>query len=183
MNQPHKFIVMSGLPGSGKTTIGRKLADALGFQFLDKDDILESLLSAHTEFSSDLRHRLSRESDTIFRERAMAAKDAVITSFWRARNGHSAAGTPSDWLTATTNQIIEVFCRCDRDIAVDRFLNRKRHPGHMDHLKNRSMLQEQFANLAGTWPLGHGDLIEVDTSNIVNIDSLVERIRVIWPHV
>jgi shikimate kinase len=34
------FVVISGLPRSGKTTLGRRLAPALNLPFIDKDDIL-----------------------------------------------------------------------------------------------------------------------------------------------
>ena len=40
------FIVVSGLPGSGKSTLGQQLATALGLPFLDKDTILERLFEA-----------------------------------------------------------------------------------------------------------------------------------------
>ena len=36
-------MVVSGLPGSGKTTIGRRLAAALSLPLIDKDDILDRL--------------------------------------------------------------------------------------------------------------------------------------------
>lgn len=34
-------LVLCGMPGSGKTTLGRRLADALGFDFFDVDEIIE----------------------------------------------------------------------------------------------------------------------------------------------
>jgi hypothetical protein len=37
------FVVVSGLPASGKTTLARRLADGLGLPLLDKDDILDRL--------------------------------------------------------------------------------------------------------------------------------------------
>ena len=37
------FIVVSGLPGSGKTTVARTLASLLDLPVFDKDEILEQL--------------------------------------------------------------------------------------------------------------------------------------------
>ena len=58
MQQQRRLIIISGLPASGKTTLGRELAKLLGFQFIDKDDILESLFAENQNFSSELRQRL-----------------------------------------------------------------------------------------------------------------------------
>jgi predicted kinase len=37
------LIVITGLPGTGKTTLGRKLAEELALPFISKDDIKELL--------------------------------------------------------------------------------------------------------------------------------------------
>jgi hypothetical protein len=36
-----KFVVIAGLPGSGKSWLGHQLAPLLGLPLIDKDDILE----------------------------------------------------------------------------------------------------------------------------------------------
>ena len=40
------FVVVSGLPASGKSTLSRRLATALSLPMLDKDDILEGLFES-----------------------------------------------------------------------------------------------------------------------------------------
>ena len=172
---------MSGLPASGKTTLGRTLAKLLNFKFIDKDETLEFLLSEQANYTSELRQRLSRESDLIFREQAMQGENAVLTSFWRAPNNQSTAGTPSDWLPSVSSDIIEIVCHCDIHIAVTRFLTRRRHPGHMDHLQDKSTLRNQFESLLTSWPLGFGKIIEVDTSMAVSAPMILNRVREFWP--
>lgn len=39
--------VLSGLPASGKTTVGRGIASAMAIPLLDKDDFLEDLFEKH----------------------------------------------------------------------------------------------------------------------------------------
>ncbi|MDD2907229.1 MAG: shikimate kinase [Candidatus Gracilibacteria bacterium] len=44
MNSPKQNIIITGMPGSGKTTLGRKLKDELGYELCDFDDnILEKI--------------------------------------------------------------------------------------------------------------------------------------------
>ncbi len=43
-------IVLIGMPGSGKTTIGKRLAHTLGVQFFDTDDLIEN--KYHTDIST-----------------------------------------------------------------------------------------------------------------------------------
>jgi hypothetical protein len=48
------FVVISGLPGSGKTTLGRRLAPILNLPLIDKDDILNRLFESKGVGSSML---------------------------------------------------------------------------------------------------------------------------------
>jgi predicted kinase len=55
------FILVSGAPGSGKTTLARKLAEAIGFEMISKDAIKEALFDVLGPLEDDPRTRkLSR---------------------------------------------------------------------------------------------------------------------------
>jgi len=54
-----RFIVVSGLPASGKSTLARQLAPAFGLPLYDKDDILAALFDMMGPVDADLRQRLS----------------------------------------------------------------------------------------------------------------------------
>ena len=55
-------IVFVGLPGSGKTTIGRQLARRLGVPFLDSDHVIEERLGC------SIREYFAREGEEAFRD-------------------------------------------------------------------------------------------------------------------
>ena len=51
---PHMLILMAGLPGTGKSTLSRALADRLGGTVLDKDEIRAALFPASDiEYSAE----------------------------------------------------------------------------------------------------------------------------------
>jgi shikimate dehydrogenase len=65
-------IVLIGFMGSGKTTIGRALADLLGFRFVDTDDIVES------RAGRTIRQIFDQDGEAKFRAREhTAVKQAV----------------------------------------------------------------------------------------------------------
>ena len=87
------FVVLSGLPGSGKTTLGRRLAPAL-LPLIDKDDLLDRLFESKGVGNAAWRRTLSRESDTILQREATSSNGAVLASFWRLLGSPSDSGYP-----------------------------------------------------------------------------------------
>lgn len=175
MSQP--FVVISGLPGSGKTTLGRRLAPALGLPLIDKDDILDSLFEAKGVGDAAWRRALSRESDEILQHQATSSSGAVLVSFWRVPGMAGDSGTPSDWLAASSHQIVHLHCVCDPDVAASRFVERRRHRGHRDAGIPHEEVLAGIRALARLPPLDLGQRIDVDTSRIPDLDEPVRAIR------
>ncbi len=171
------LVIVSGLPASGKSTLARKLAPALALPLLDKDDILEGLFEAVGTGDADWRQRLSRASDEILERLAQRSSGAVLTSFWRHRQLPSDSGTPTSWLAATSPRLVEIYCVCDPAVAAYRFMNRVRHPGHLDKTKRGEDLLSHFQILAALGPLGLGKLLRIDTAKEIEFDRLVCEVR------
>lgn len=160
------FIVMSGLPGSGKTTLGRQLARQLKLAMLDKDDILDVLLDSLGAAETVDRHRLSRAADAVLQATVLNSPSAVVSSFWRRERLSTTSGTPWDWLPQLPGaRLVEVHCVCSPTIAVNRFRSRRRHPGHHDVRRSREQLTVQFERLDAEGPLGIGTLVPVPTTD------------------
>jgi len=167
------FLVLSGLPGSGKTSLGRSLACALDLPVLDKDEILVGLFDSLGVGDSDWRNRLSRAADEVLRRLAMQLSGAVLASFWRHPRSMSESGTSISWLSALPSPVVEVHCDCPPETAAQRFLARQRHVGHLDGQKRASEVVASFTRLAALGPLGIGSLVRVDTSEPVDIEAVV----------
>src|SRR5258708_2012911 len=126
------FVVMSGLPGSGKTTLGRRLAVALNLPLIDKDDILNRLFESKGVGNAAWRRTLSRESDLILQHEATSSDGAILASFWHLPGMPADSGTPTDWLDAPSHQVVNVHCACELEVVASRFLQPRRPPGVLD---------------------------------------------------
>ena len=170
-------IVVSGLPASGKTQIGRQLARALDYAFLDKDDFLEDLYDQSLVASLDDRNRLSRQSDHLFREKAIQLGSAVLVSRWCPPDAHDQSGTPSDWVAQEYDAVVEVCCLCKPDEACRRFSSRKRHPGHLDDKRDAKELARRMVSWSGRYPLGVGALVALRTDKPTDPGVLLQDVR------
>jgi hypothetical protein len=170
------YIVISGIPGSGKTTLGRQLATSLFWPVIDKDAFLEQLFRKEKEIDTAKRRLLSRKSDDLLREAARREQRAVIVSFWHVPGMPDDSGTPTEWLAASADRIVGVHCACDPAVAARRFVERERHPAHGDSARGLDQLTVEFTGLArlGT-PVD--DAIVIDTAQRVDVSALTTAIH------
>jgi len=169
-------IIISGIPASGKSTVGRAVAAALGLAMLDKDEFLEALFNSQGIGDAEWRKRLSRAADEILREKALRSDGAVITSWWRHPSSRVDSGTPVEWLSSLPGVAIELHCVCSPHVAAHRFLLRKRHEGHLDHLKKPAEVVASFEEHAAFGPLGIARVVRVDTDRTVEMSAVLAQI-------
>lgn len=165
-------MVVSGLPASGKTTVGRLLGERLAMPVIDKDAILEVLFDSLGCPDRAERTRLSRASDEVLYALAATCPAAILVSWWHRDSA-------PERLRAIATSIVEVFCECPTDVAAARFASRVRHPGHHDGDRTASDVQRSFDDLPGTArePLGLGTVVRVDTGGTLDADLVVRQVR------
>jgi cytidylate kinase len=164
------YVVVDGPPASGKSTLAPQLADRLGLPLVAKDTIKDALMSVLDVPDVEESRQLGRAA--VMAMLAVAAESpvgAVIESnFFRS--------IAIDTLPALPGQIIEVFCRCDKTVSIERYRSRagSRAAGHFDAVRTDDDLwnAEVAEPVAGEWPV-----IEVDTTTPVAVDDLVATIR------
>jgi len=170
------FIVFSGVPGSGKSTAARQLAPRLSLPLLDKGDFLDALFNERGTGDAAWRTTLSREADARLVRTAWELPGACLVSWWRNYKISETTGTPVEWLSALRAPVIEVHCRCRVETAVDRFLARQRHPGHLDLSRTRASLITQFSAFDAAGPVACGPVLVVDTEHELDADEVLGQI-------
>ena len=168
-----RFVAISGLPGSGKTTLARHLAPALRLPLIDKDDILDRLFDSRGAGNSAWRRTLSRESDLLFQAEAAASNGAVLVSFWHVPGMPADSGTPTAWLRDLSAPIVQVHCNCDPELAAQRFQSRRRHPGHLDREASFERSLADIRALARLDPPQIGPRVDVDTTRELSLAQVL----------
>ena len=74
MNEKLSKIACVGLPGSGKSTVGRQLAKRLSLPFIDSDQVIEQRIG------SSIREFFEREGEASFRELEQNILDELTRS-------------------------------------------------------------------------------------------------------
>ena len=105
------YVVVSGLPGSGKTTIAAPLAEALTLPLLARDTIKESLWDALGPGDLAWSRRLGGASAEAFWRLAAEMRAAVLDNFFHRAFAHRLEALPSS--------IVEVHCSCPPDLALE----------------------------------------------------------------
>jgi glucokinase len=185
MPADRKFVVVSGIPGSGKSSLALQLAPLLGLAVIDKDDILERLFDSKGVGDSDWRRTLSRESDLIFRQESEASQGALLVSHWHLPGMSPHSGTPTGWLVRLSGRIVNLHCACPAEVAAARFIQRIRHPGHLDKAMSRAQILTSIRELVRLQPPAIGERVSVDTSAEIKLEDLVFKISKVFdcrPH-
>ena len=68
----HHAIVLVGLMGSGKTTVGKRIAQELGYAFVDSDDVVASTAG------KSVREIFAQDGEAVFRQCESEAIKSVL---------------------------------------------------------------------------------------------------------
>ncbi len=165
------------MPGSGKSTVGEKIAALLKIPFLDKDSFLEYLFEQRGIGDAGWRRQLSLESNSLFRKEAKSKQRVVLVSHWRPKELDGPSGTPTEWLYESYSRVIELYCMCPLEVAAQRFMIRDRHPGHLDENRNYNETVEWMLRYERLLPLSLGKKVRVCTAEKVALYAIVAKIR------
>jgi predicted kinase len=163
------YVVVSGPPGSGKTTLARQLAGELRLPLIAKDTIKQALMTVLDVPDVAASRLVGRASVAALLAVAADTRCGILESAWHRR-------LASRDLQLLLGSIVEVFCRCDRSVAESRCRSRARTraKGHFDNERLPTELwnDDVAEPVAGGWPV-----VEVDTNVEVDVTRVARAVR------
>ncbi|MEC3951698.1 AAA family ATPase [Nocardia sp. CDC153] len=167
------LVLVNGLPGAGKSTLGVGLSRALGAAFLSKDAVKEALAGC-LENASEVPELGGVAMEAVWGIAGRLGGDVVVDSWWfKPRDlGFVRAGIEK----AGAGRVVEVWCEIPAGVARARYVARRRPLIYRDDQR----LAEDWDDWAArAEPLGVGVVLSVDTTREVDHVALAARVRAV----
>lgn len=160
-------VLVTGVPGSGKTTVARRLSESLRLPLLSLDVVKESLWD-HATFADRAQWRAA-SLEVIWALLPDMPAGAVI-DLW-ADPAHDQSPLAKRVSQHAGGRVFEVLCDIPGDVAVARYASRVRHRAHLrDDAETLARIRTAAEVIQ---PLGLGPALRLDTSGDVDVGRVV----------
>lgn len=129
------IISLIGYMGSGKTTTGKDLAKAIGYEFIDLDEFIEK------KYEKKITEIFEQEGELGFRKKEKDALQEILTSTNIVLS--LGGGTPVYYnnIDEIVDKSISIFLRVQLPYLIKRLENKKHTRPLIAHLSNDEMME------------------------------------------
>lgn len=165
--QNNKIILLVGLMGSGKTSVGKRLAKKLGLPFVDGDQEIEKAAGLPlVDVLKCFGEEEYRAGEARVMKRLLQGEPCVLAS-------GGGSFVPAQVRELAKQHAVTIWLKADIDVLCHRTAGRRHRPfieGNDEHLKNKleKYIQEEYPYYS------EADIV-VETKEEV-VDSTVERV-------
>lgn len=176
-----KLIVITGHPGSGKTSIAKALSARYSVPFLSKDSLKEcvfdTLGASDKEWSLKVSATAHRIMDKIIENHLSIGNSIIVESNFKPEIDSARFTKLTERYHA---ECLQLLCIADPEVLYERWVERikasERHVGHVENIsldEIRQNFKEEFPSL--NLP---GDLIKLDTTHFEDIEDSLESLPI-----
>lgn len=177
------LIIITGLPATGKTTLGRKLANELNLPCISKDDIKELLFDTMGFEDREWSKKIGVSSYELLYYMAESILKSGSSLVLEANFDPRFANKKILELKGTYNfELFQIRCFTEGEILFERFKKRaeshERHQGHVDSENLDEWYPILLQGKIEALNIG-GEFFDIDTTefNNVNYDELVNALN------
>ncbi len=164
------LILVTGAPGTGKTTIGRKISAKFNVPFISRDDIKEQLFDVLGYSDRDWSRKVGTASWAIFHSfiEEIARHDPHLVA-----ESNFQSSIDDERMCDLKIRIFQIHCIAKSEIVIQRFSERaysgNRHPGHVDE-GNLEEMRQRIENGIHCHLRLKAKLFTIDTTDFRSID-------------
>lgn len=170
------LIIITGLPGTGKTTLGERLAQQYQLPFISKDALKNRMFDAlgwsDKTWSLKVSAASHRIMDDFITQELGSQHSLIIESNFKVEIDSERF---RKFQTQYACSIVQILCWAEGKVVFERFMARNgtaaRHEGHVEAIAPEEIRAEFVAANGKDTPLDIDvTTIELDTTNLSKID-------------